>query len=106
MINKMCLINEDDVIIHVGPQAQPKSLHQCLNLLATSVCGAVRAARGDRLQISWWSNSQICHLLQQQINDNYPADMSTVITLQDQEQGEKELRKEGMKGSGPHLALS
>lgn len=42
--------------------------------------------------------------MQQQINDNYPADMSTVITLQDQEQGERELKKEGMKGCGPHLA--
>ncbi len=44
--------------------------------------------------------------MQQQINDNYPADMSTVITLQDQEQGEREKKKEGMKGCGPHLALS
>lgn len=41
----------------------------------------------DRSQISWQSDGGICHLVLQQINDNYPTDMSTVITLQDQEQG-------------------
>lgn len=35
----------------------------------------------------------------QQINDNYPSDTSTVITLQDQAQGERELER--MKGCGP-----
>lgn len=58
----------------------------------------------------WWSQGsgpwQITDQLVEQINDNYPADMSTVITLQDQEQGRREMKKEGMKGCGPHLALS
>lgn len=71
-----------------------------------TVVKSVRAVGRDKAQISWQGNSGICHLLQQQINDNYPADMSTVITLQDQEQGEREMKKEGMKGSGPHLAQS
>lgn len=35
----------------------------------------------------------------QRINDNYPSDTSTVITLQDQAQGERELER--MKGCGP-----
>lgn len=102
---KTGLVNED-VVIH---QTQPKSLHRSSNFLATSVCvhrGTVRAAHSDRLPISWWSNRRICHHVRQQINDNYPADMSTVRTLQDQEQGGKEMKKEGVKGSGPHLALS
>lgn len=84
-------------------QAQPKSLHQSSNLLATSVYlhqGPIKTAQRDRLQISWQSNSRICHLLQQQINDNYLADMSTVITLQDQEKGEKEMKKEEMRALG------
>lgn len=43
----------------------------------------------DRSQLTGLQrNSGICHLVLQQINDNYPADTSTVITLQVQEQGE------------------
>lgn len=68
------------------------------------VCSVVKCQGHDRSQISRQSNSGICHLVLQQINDNYPTDMNTVITLQDQEQGERE--KERMKGCGPHLARS
>ena len=85
----------------------PESLHPVVIAASTRLhCGEVRAAGHDRSQISWQSNSGICQLVQQQINDNYPADMSTVITLQDQEQGKRETKKGGMKGCGPHLALS
>lgn len=69
-------------------------------------CGEVGAAGRDTSQISWESNSRICRLLQQQINDNYPADMSTAITLQDQEQGEREMKKEGRRDEGLWAALS
>lgn len=71
------------------------------NTEATSVhslCATASGAVTDH-RSAGGATVEFVTLLLQQINDNYPSDTSTVITLQDQEQGERELER--MKGCGP-----